>query len=222
MVGMQEGQQPNEPGQVISPGSLPDSLPELPPEPAAITPVAPFSAISEPPQPAAPDVDPSQPVTESTQEDSGAHIEWTASEYITNPKSAGWFGALAIGSVVLAIVVFIVTREWLSAIIIGILGIIVGIFAARQPQTLSYRIDSNGLQVGDKFYPYGSFKTFSVAREHAIGFIQLLPLKRFMPPLVIHYAPEDEDRIAEVLASYLPYEEHKADMVDSLTRKLRF
>ena len=219
---MQDGQQSNEPGTVLRPGdsvSEGDMLPQvaspLPPQ-LAETPQAPGPQPAGKPQdmPAEPQDKPAGP--------GGAHIEWTASEYIANPKGAGWFSLLAAGSFALAVIVFLVSRDYIATAVIAILGIIVAIFAARQPQVLNYRIDSSGLHIGNKFYPYNGFKAFSVAHEHAIGFIQLLPLKRFMPPLVIHYAPEDEDRIAEVLASYLPYEEHKADVVDALTRKLRF
>ncbi len=197
---MQEGQQPTEPGVVFRPGDATQQ------SAAAPTPVQAVEQTPAPmPTPAADD-----------------QIEWTASEYIANPKNAGWFSLLAVGSIVLAVIVYIVTRDVISTVVIAILGIVVGVFAARQPKTLQYRLDSQGLQVGQKFYPYGMFKSFSVAQEHAIGFISLLPLKRFMPPLIIHYAPDDEESIANTLADYLPYEEHKSDIVDNITRRFRF
>lgn len=151
-----------------------------------------------------------------------ARIEWTASEYAASPKNAGWFLALAAGSVLLAVVIYLLTSDIISTVVILILGIIVGVFAARQPQVLPYAVDSNGIQVGPKFYPYNAFKSFSVADDQAIGFIQLMPLKRFMPPLTIHYDPADEDKIATTLAAYLPFEEHRRDVVDSITRRFRF
>jgi hypothetical protein len=221
---MQEGQQPNEPGWVFRPGDIntqagSNQNPQPPQDELVSLPeVAPEVEISEDAAPA-PD---EEPALAPTPQLSSAHVEWTASEYIANPKGFGWFALLAVGSVVLAIVVYLVSRDVIATAVIGVLGVIVAIFAARQPQVLSYKIDNTGLHIGQKFYPYAGFKAFSVANEHAIGFIQLLPLKRFMPPLVIHYAPEDEDRIAEVLAAYLPYEEHKVDRVDNLTRRLRF
>jgi hypothetical protein len=165
---------------------------------------------------------PSAPTTKAALPPSSDLIEWTASEYIANPKNARWYSLLVIGSVLLAVVVYLVTKDVISTSVIVILGIIVGVFAARQPKTLHYQLDTSGLQIGEKFYPYEMFKSFSIAQEHAIGFISLLPLKRFMPPIIIHYDPEDEGRIADTLADFLPYEEHKADVVDSLTRRFRF
>lgn len=220
---MQEGQEPNQPGWVFRPGdgsqeeavlpSLPETPPGQPPAPAPQP--APTTPVNQP--------DPVEPSTETSRVSEGEdHIAWTASEYLANPKTASWYTLLAVASFILAALVYVITREVITTAVIAILGILVGIFAARQPQTLQYVIDNAGLHIGEKFYPYSGFKAFSIARDQAIGFIQLLPLKRFMPPLVIHYAPEDEDNIADVLSAYLPFEEHKPDMVDSLTRRLRF
>ncbi len=234
---MQDGSQQNEPGQVIRPGETTQTIAELPqPIPVAESYTeAPAQAVAavetpieqpqqEPIQPfQTPDSpDYNQDYNDQEPQPLNNQIEWTASEYIANPKGMSWFVILAAGSIVLAIIVYFVSRDIVPTVVIATLGIIVGIFAARQPQTLPYRIDNQGIHIGQKFYPYSSFKAFSVAQEHAIGFIQLLPLKRFMPPLVIHYAPEDQDNIADVLSAYLPYEEYKADPVDNLTRRLRF
>jgi hypothetical protein len=206
---MQDGQQPTEPGWVFKPGDQAPSSPSTTPKEPATEP-----AVSSPQvtQKQAPPVEASATV----------HVEWTASEYLANPKGVGWFGILAVGSVLLAAIVYFVTKDMISAVVVAILGIIVGVFAARQPKTLHYKIDSDGIHIGNKLYPYGGFKAFSVAREHAIGFIALLPLKRFMPPLIVHYDDKDEETIADTLSAYLPFEEHKPDFVDTITRKVRF
>ncbi len=206
---MQEEQPQSEPGLVVKPGG----------QTTEAQPPIPVTAQPEEPAPVAEVVQDAVPQDIAPE---GEHVEWTASEYLANPKSVGWFGLLAFGSILLAIVAFIVTDDWVSAIVIAVLGILVGVFAARQPQTLTYRIDSKGLTIGTKFYPYEMFKSFSIAQEHAMGFISLLPLKRFMPPLAVHYDPADEDRIAQTLAEYLPYEDHKQDVVDSISRRMRF
>ncbi len=152
----------------------------------------------------------------------GPLVSWSASEYISNPKNITWFGALGIGTAILSIFVYFVTRDLLSTVVIVIIGVITGIFAARQPQTLEYHVDSKGIHIGPKSYPYGVFRSYSVAHDGAFSYISLLPLKRFMPQMTIHYAPEDEEKIVETLGDYLPYEQHKQDIVDSITRRVRF
>ena len=155
--------------------------------------------------------------------ENNAHVEWTASEYLANPKSSGWFLLLALASVVIALIVYFVTGgDIISTVVIGVIGLALGIFAARQPHVLNYSIDDDGLHIGQKFYPYSSFKSFSVVYDNALGYISLMPLKRFMPPLIIHYDPNDEDKIANTLVEYLPLEDHKIDIVDNIAKRFRF
>ena len=236
---MQDGQQPNEPGWVFRPGdqSTPtptqvgENIPEAPapPTPVTETPARPMlTPQMEMPEPIANPVvsqNFDSPISEAPTQDFDTgeiHAEWTASEYVANPKNKSWFSLLAAASIFVAAIVYVVTRDLISTSVTIILGILLGIFAARQPRTLQYRIDSKGIHIGQKFYEYAGFKSFSVAHEHAMAYISLMPLKRFMPPLAIHYDVQDEDKIVQTLADYLPFEEHKPDMVDSLTRRIRF
>jgi hypothetical protein len=97
-----------------------------------------------------------------------------------------------------------------------------GALAARKPRELTYSLDDHGLQVGDKFYPYMDFRSFSVMEEGAIHSITLMPLRRLMPLLTIYYDPADEDKIVNALADMLPHEDRQHDMVERLMRRLRF
>ena len=105
---------------------------------------------------------------------------------------------------------------------IVVVAVIFGIFAARRPRELKYQLDSTGLRIGDKTYPYGNFKSFSVVNEEAVKSIWLMPLKRFMPIITIYFAPQDGDKITGMLANFLPFQEHQLDPVDKLMHRLRF
>ena len=163
-----------------------------------------------------------QPKKSHTPKHEDNRISWTASEYIANPKNANWFLILSLASIGIAVLVYLITKDWTSTIVIPILGFIIGVAAARQPRVLEYHVDDQGLYIAEKFYPYASFKSFSVAEDGAFSHISLTPLKRFMPPLAIHYSPEDEQKIVDTLADYLPYEEHKRDIVENFSRRIRF
>src|SRR5690554_791039 len=54
-------------------------------------------------------------------------VSWTASEYLANPKSAGWFGSLALASVLLAVIIYFITRDIIPTIVIGLVGVIIGV-----------------------------------------------------------------------------------------------
>ncbi len=149
-------------------------------------------------------------------------VTWTASEYIGNTKSTSWFAMLAAATVAVTVIVYLITSDITSVIVIIILGIIIGVFAARQPQVLQYSLDRSGIYIGSRFFPYGSFKTFSIVGDDAFNHISLLPLKRFVPPIAIHYSPDDEDKITTTLADYLPLEAHKRDLIENFSRRVRF
>lgn len=217
---MQDGQQGenqnNEPGWVFKPGDQSSSSTDN----AQPAPYSDQSQIIEQSSPAASD-EPPTPSQEGFENHGEPLVSWTASEYQANPKSAGWFGSLAIASILLAVIIYLLTRDLVSTVVIALVGVIVGIFGARQPRVLQYHLDEHGIYIETKFYPYNSFKSFSIGQDQAIHYIYLLSLKRFMPPLTVHFDPADENAVANTLANYLPYEEHKPDIVDSLSRRIR-
>lgn len=149
-------------------------------------------------------------------------IEWTASEFVANQKSFGWYVLFILGTIVLAAVAYLLNREPLTVVIIFIVALAFGVIAARQPRVLHYRLDSKGLHIENKFYPYMSFKSFSVINEGGINSIQLMPLKRFMPSLSLYCSPEDEVKVVNLLSNYLPHENRQRDAIDRLMHKVRF
>ncbi|MBI1857061.1 hypothetical protein HY003_01445 [Candidatus Saccharibacteria bacterium] len=149
-------------------------------------------------------------------------ISWSASEFIAHEKNNRWYVSLFGGTTVVALVVFLFTRDKISTGMVVLVAIIFGIFGARKPRTLSYAISSQGVGIGQKFYPYESFKSFSIVAEGAISSIVFMPIKRFVPGASIYYPPEQEDQIVDILSTYLPHEERQLDVIDNLMRKVRF
>lgn len=149
-------------------------------------------------------------------------VSWSASEYVAHHKDPTWFMGLGFVIALLAIAIFLISHELFSPIMVAVLGVAFGVFAARQPQVLQYTINHDGLTIGQKFYSFDYFKSFSVLEEGALHSILLNPLRRFMPPISLYYEPAEEDKIIDVLADYLPFIEAKRDAVDSLMRRVRF
>ncbi len=161
------------------------------------------------------------PATPSYTGESDA-VEWTASEFVEHSKSIGWYALLALCAGLLAVIVYVLTRDKVSFGIIVFVALMLGIAAARKPRVMNYAVTGDGLTVGRSFYSYGEFKSFSVMEEGPFSSVMLLPLKRFMAPINIYYDPKDENRIIEVLSRYLPIENHKHDFVDQIIRRIHF
>lgn len=149
-------------------------------------------------------------------------VVWTASEYIEHEKTAMWYVYCVLAAAAIIGGMYLVTRDVISVLILGVLAVAFIIFAARKPQVLEYRLESNGITIGPKFYPINMFRSFAVIEEGAFRSISLLPMKRFMPSIALYYAPTDEQAIMDAFGKLLPQEIRKQDPLDKFMNRIRF
>jgi hypothetical protein len=149
-------------------------------------------------------------------------VSWSASEYIAHEKSASWYLALFAASTVLVAFVFLFTRDILASVVIFLACLAIGVYAARKPVTKQYVVDEQGITIDNVLHRYREFRSFSVIEEGAIDSVWLKPLKRFSPVKAIYFSPEDESRIIDVLANFLPHEQKELDVVDRFSKRMRF
>jgi uncharacterized membrane protein len=149
-------------------------------------------------------------------------ITWTASEFIAHHKSSAWYALLGLAAIVGAILIWLITKDAVSAAVIIVAAAMFGTFATRKPRELAYRLDEHGLTIGQKHYPLSMFRSFAVMAEGAITSVVFMPLKRFAPLTTVYYHPDDEDKIVGLLATRLPMEERKQDPIERLMWRIRF
>jgi len=155
-------------------------------------------------------------------EPSPTDITWQASEYLHHEKDYTWTLLLVAITAFLAVAAYYLLENWLSAAVIVLASVALGIYAHRKPETLTYTLTNDGLHIADKFYAYDQFRSFSLIDEGSIKSILLEPLRRFMPPLSIYFDPQDEERITQRLSGSLPLKQRQLDYIDRLFKKLRF
>ena len=149
-------------------------------------------------------------------------ISWQAPEFVPHQHSAGWYGLLSLFSVILAALVYLISKDIFGPIIIALLGAIVGIAASHKPRFTSYELSASTLTIAGKPYNLSLFKSFSTADEGDLVSATLMPLRRFMPPLAVYMAAADADRVLDNLVARLPHDDKPPDAVDRLARRLRF
>lgn len=149
-------------------------------------------------------------------------VRWQASEFIDHQKSAGWFLLLALGAVLGAGLMYLITKSTFSTVVVVLAIFAFGMTARQRPRTLTYVIGASTLQVGEKKYRYDDFRTFSIQQEGALYSIFLEPIQRFIPPVSIYFDPADGEKIFDVLASHIPHTERKPDAIDRLMQRIRF
>lgn len=149
-------------------------------------------------------------------------FSWRASEFASSDKNGSWYLLLAFGSFVFAGLTYLLTKQVFSAIVILILGITVAFYGRLKPRVLDYSIDKTGINVGNKFYLFNQFKSFSIIEDQAIPSIHLMPIKKLMMPITIYIDPAGADKIIDILGEILPFEDRKRDIADKISQKLRF
>lgn len=149
-------------------------------------------------------------------------VSWTASEFIYNHKTTGWYATLGITTILVGAGIYFVTRDYITTGMIGVAGVLFGVIASRKPRELEYQIDDAGIHIGEKLYPFSGFKSFSLMQEGGIESIWLMPLKRFMPSISLYFAPEDKDKIVDSLSGALPVQPRELDPLDKLIHKIGF
>ncbi|MEX2054544.1 MAG: hypothetical protein WD972_00035 [Candidatus Andersenbacteria bacterium] len=220
-----------QPGETITPGSKPDDkVAEAPPESKLVSEPKVEPAKPAPLSDATDSAEPENPwrYTADEQRSSGSQyvdlepVSWSASEFIESEKPTGWYLALAGVSTAATAIIYLMTRDPVTVAVVLLAAVLFAVTAKRKPRTLKYEIDERGIKIGEKSYPYDYFKTFSILEEGAFNSIQLMPLKRFMPPISLYFPPENEEKIVSTLGSYLPHEERSHDVVERLMRRVRF
>lgn len=220
-----------QPGATIQPGGVQPSQHSAPP-PHPTPPPSP--APTPPPQQASGDAEPAPwqyrareqgPVDGAAPQPPAQTFEpirWEASEFVAHDKTAGWYMVLAGATLLFMGVVYLITHDEISTLMIAVIAVFFGILASRKPRVLEYALDEKGLTIANKFYPYADFKSFSVINEGGLNSIIFMPMKRFMPLINIYYPPEHEREVVNALALNLPRENRSHDLVERAMSKIRF
>lgn len=204
---------------VIEPLQTPEPV-----EPPAAAPVASPSNDARPnPAPHAADnsATPTE-LDEHVQVAADGTLTWTILEFGATNKSTSWYAALAGVSVMAAIIVYLLIKDMISSVVVLVCGFVFGFYGSRKPKLLTFMLNDHGIATGEKFHPYHDFRSFAVTVDGPYTSILLHPLKRFALYLTVNCHPDDEDRIIDVLAARLPFEDHSPDPIDRLMSRIRF
>lgn len=148
-------------------------------------------------------------------------ISWTAPEFAAHPKQPSWYVVLAIITIIVAILAFIIS-DIVTAIVILACATMFGFMASRTPRDYNYALGTTNITVGSKQYPYSDFRAFSTFEDGNHHSIDLAPLKRFAPTLTISYNRENEDQILDILTQHLPFSPHQRTAIDQLMHRIGF
>ncbi len=146
-------------------------------------------------------------------------ISWQVPEYEKHERNKSWYVLASIIGL-LFLVYAIYTKNFLFAVIIIVVALIIILHDSREPDLIKVSITDEGIVVGRKFYDYDEIKDFSIVYKPKQGVKNLyfefknvirqrlsIPLKDMNPLSIrenlLKYLPEDLDRTDQPLSEGL-------------------
>jgi len=146
---------------------------------------------------------------------------WTADHFIHFEKGTTWYTVFTIVMVgILAGALYF--KQWLLAGVMAAAMLAIFTYAKEKPAERKFRIDSSGVNVGNKTYNYEELKSFWIAITSEAKLLYLQPTSRFSPPAMINLNGVDEGKVKAILKSHLPEEMRSEILSDRINRWLRF
>ncbi|MCA9348775.1 hypothetical protein KC878_01370 [Candidatus Saccharibacteria bacterium] len=149
-------------------------------------------------------------------------IRWTASEFVEHQKTFMWYVGCVLFGAAIACGAYLLTGDLITPVSIGMVAVILAIYAGVKPKEEEYSIDANGIQIGKNSYAYTAFRSFSVVVEGNIEALYLKPNKRFAVPVSLYFPPDQGDKIVDFIGNFVPYEKSELSGVDKLMSRLKF
>jgi hypothetical protein len=173
---------------------------------------------------AAPEETPGDVMTSEELDEARANevaYSWEASEYVHHHKGMGWYlGLLGLLAVLVAAAVLL--KLWLTIGAFLVMALAIVVYARRPPRTLLYELSQKGIMIDGKEYPYAEFRSFGVLKDLEWHTIDLEPVRRFNPRMSILFDNDDFDAIVGHLELHLPRTDRNPDVIERLSRTLRF
>lgn len=148
-------------------------------------------------------------------------LEWSALEYEERTRSADWFWALGV-IVLTSSIAAVIFGNYFFAILLVLSGVLLGFFATKKPDIVSYELNEQGLKIRTRLYPYGNIKSFWVQ----IGIKPTLFIKSeraFMPVISIPIEDTFAEQIHTIMVSNnVPEEEMMEHISEKIMESLGF
>jgi hypothetical protein len=148
-------------------------------------------------------------------------LSWSALEYEDKERSRDWFWALGVIVVTSSIASIIFSNYFFAALLI-LSGILLGFFAVKKPDMVSYELNAKGLQIRNRLYPYPNIKSFYVQIEPKM--LLFIHTERiFMPIMAIPIEREHAEDIHFIMTSQnIKEEEMKEHPSEKIMEMLGF
>jgi hypothetical protein len=149
-------------------------------------------------------------------------LTWSALEYEEKERHPDWFWAL--GVIVLASsVTSIIFANYFFAVLLIIGGALLGFFAMKKPDMITYELNDKGLKIKDRIYLFSKMKSFWVQKPVSDEGKIMKPLlfiksDRLLVP--IFSVPIEESFVVKIHNLFLKHEVKEEEMKEHPSEKI--
>ncbi len=165
---------------------------------------------------------PLEKIEVGTSQKTGVLYEWRAQEFMMYRKDIAWIAGLALFVIGLTIY-FTLTKNYLGAILVILMGILTGVWATRKPNEVAFQITSLGISVGSRLFPFERLKSFWIIYEPRDIKEVVLHIKQvWNPHLYLNIGSANPVEIRKALLRFLPEKEEQESLANVIARRLGF
>ncbi|MEK9130351.1 MAG: hypothetical protein AAB526_03085 [Patescibacteria group bacterium] len=129
-------------------------------------------------------------------------VVWYFPEFIKHERSREWYFLMIV--VAIGLLLFaILTKNFLFAIIIVLIGMILALFDSKKPMAIKFQIVERGIQISEKFYPWRELENFWIIYQPPEVKNLYFKFKNIHPNLIISLESQNPVLIREILLKYL-------------------
>lgn len=132
-------------------------------------------------------------------------IEWSTPEYAHKERDNDWFWTIGLITIV-AFGFVIWMHNYIFAIFILLSGISLIMITMRNPEEVSFIVETKGLTMGRDFYSWKKIKSFNIIKKDSETYNKLLieTSKHFLPVYTLHLPKDITDNIKDELLKVIP------------------
>lgn len=145
-------------------------------------------------------------VSDNNPEALKTYLTWTAPARPFRKKDRSYYTTIAI-IVALLILISLLAHEILLVGVLLALGFVAYVLAFIPPEEVEYKLSSQGITIGDRFYFWMELDSFWFSEKEGQKVLNILTNLRYPGQLLIVLGSEDEEKVKGIIAKYLPYHE---------------
>ena len=148
-------------------------------------------------------------------------ITWQAYEFINQKKGPLWFiitGLIAISLFALALL----KGDFLLVVLVCLAYFTFIAYAIKSPRKVNFKLNSQGISVDEKLYPYKELKSHYLFKENGQTILSLSSKKKLAPYIKIPLNKKREEEIKKEITKHLPFKKQKPSLMDDVIKASKF